>query len=77
MHRQIQISICLSFLIGKIGGENNPFIIGLTEFTYKLMESREGNGTPLQFYCLENPMDGGAWWAAVYGHTESDMTEAT
>ena len=80
----------------------------------------EGNGTPLQYSCLENPMDGGAWWAAVHrvaksrtrlsdftftfhfhalekemathssvlpgesqgrgslwGHTESDMTEAT
>ena len=29
--------------------------------------SREGNGNPLQCSCLENPMDGGAWWAAVYG----------
>ena len=27
----------------------------------------EGNGTPLQYSCLENPMDGGAWWAAVLG----------
>ena len=27
----------------------------------------EGNGTPLQYSCLENPMDGGAWWAAVPG----------
>ena len=27
---------------------------------------REGNGTPLQYYRLENPMDGGAWWAAVH-----------
>ena len=27
----------------------------------------EVNGTPLQYSCLENPMDGGAWWAAVYG----------
>ena len=26
----------------------------------------EGNGTPLQYSCLENPMDRGAWWAAVY-----------
>ena len=31
----------------------------------------EGNGTPLQYSCLENPMDGGAWWAAVHGVTES------
>ena len=28
------------------------------------------NGTPLQYSCLENPMDGGAWWAAVYGVAE-------
>ena len=26
----------------------------------------EGNGTPLQYPCLENPMDGGAWWATVH-----------
>ena len=32
---------------------------------------REGNGTPLQYSCLENPMDGGACWAAVHGVAES------
>ena len=32
---------------------------------------REGNGTPLQYSCLENPMDGGAWWAAVHGVAKS------
>ena len=31
----------------------------------------EGNDTPLQYSCLENPMDGGAWWATVHGVTES------
>ena len=31
---------------------------------------REGNGTPLQYSCLENPMDGGACWVAVHGVTE-------
>ena len=31
----------------------------------------EGNGTPLQHSCLENPMDGGAWWAAVHGVAKS------
>ena len=30
----------------------------------------EGNGTPLQYSWLENPMDGGAWWAAVHGVAE-------
>ena len=31
----------------------------------------EGDGTPLQYSCLENPMDGGAWWAAVHGVPKS------
>ena len=31
----------------------------------------EGNGNPLQCFCLENPRDGGAWWAAVYGVAQS------
>ena len=31
----------------------------------------EGNGNPLQYSCLENPMDGGAWWAIVYGVTKN------
>ena len=31
----------------------------------------EGNGTPLQYSCLENPREGGAWWAAVYGVAQS------
>ena len=31
----------------------------------------EGNGTPLQYSCLENPMDGGAWWAAVHAVAKS------
>ena len=35
----------------------------------------QGNGTPLQDSCLENSMDGGAWWATVQGVAESDRTE--
>ena len=35
------------------------------------MAPREGNGTPLQYSCLENPMDRGAWWAAVHGVAKS------
>ena len=34
----------------------------------------EGNGNPLQYYCLQNPMDRGAWWATVHGLQQSDMT---
>ena len=33
--------------------------------------SREGNGNPLQYSCLENPKDRGAWWAAVHGVAKS------
>ena len=33
--------------------------------------NREGSGTPLQDSCQENPMDGGAWWAAVHGVVKS------
>ena len=35
----------------------------------------EGNGNPLQYSCLENPMDGEAWWATVHGVAQS-QTEA-
>ena len=35
----------------------------------------EGNGNPLQYSCLENPMDRGAWSSTVHGSKESDMTE--
>ena len=50
-------------------------------FEHDMVNVREGNGTPLQYSCLENPMDGGAWKAAVHGVTEvrtrlSDFTLA-
>ena len=38
------------------------------EFCYEL---GEGNGNPLQYSCLENPMDGGAWWATVCGFAKT------
>ena len=36
-----------------------------------------GHGTPLQYSCLENPMDRGAWWATVHTVAESDTNETT
>jgi len=40
-------------------------------FQFSLSCIGEGNGNPLQCSCLENPRDGGAWWVAVYGVTQS------
>ena len=40
-------------------------------FSFSLSCIGEGNGNPLQCSCLENPRDGGAWWAAIYGVTQS------
>ena len=40
-------------------------------FHFSLSCIGEGNGNPLQCSCLENPRDGGAWWAAVYGIAQS------
>ena len=40
-------------------------------FHFSLSCIGEGNGNPLQCSCLDNPRDGGAWWAAVYGVAQS------
>ena len=40
-------------------------------FHFSLSCIGEGNGNPLQCSCLENPRDGGAWWASIYGVTQS------
>ena len=45
-------------------------------FHFSLSCIGESNGNPLQCSCLENPRDGGAWWAVVCPITESDTTEA-
>ena len=38
---------------------------------WNVVDFGEGNGTPLQYFCLENPMDRGTWWAAVHGVAKS------
>ena len=48
--------------------------------TYTLLHIKQmtaGNGNPLQYSCLENPMDRGAWQATVHAFAELDTTEAT
>ena len=45
--------------------------MGLQTVGHNLATEGEGHGTPLQYSRLENPMDGGAWWAAVHGVAKS------
>ena len=47
------------------GAGSDGYILGTGAAT------KEGNGTLLQYSCLENPMDGGAWWTAVHGVAKS------
>ena len=49
----------------------SPFPVKKPSLTAPSLRIGEGNGTPLQNSCLENPMDGGAWWAAVHGVAKS------
>ena len=53
------------------GDLNGREIQGRRDICIYVVPSREGNGTPLQYSRLENPMDGGAWWAAVHGVAKS------
>ena len=46
-------------------------VFPIQELDPSLLHCGEGDGTPLQYSCLENPMDGGAWWAAVHGVSRS------
>ena len=46
-----------------------------TNFTCGSRWNGEGSGTPVQYPCLENPMDGGAWWAAVHGVAEGQTRQ--
>ena len=58
---------------GRLQSMGSPGV-GQTErlrFHFSLSCIGEGNGNPLQFSCLENPRDGGAWWAAIYGVSQS------
>ena len=55
------------------GGLQSMALLSWTKlhFHFSLSCIGEGNGNPLQCSCLENPRDGGAWWAAVYGVLQS------
>ena len=55
-------------LNGQSADDNHLLNIHLQDIAFEI---GEGNGTRLQHSCLENPMDGGAWWAAVHGVAKS------
>ena len=57
------IGNCILYLVINHNGKEHEKNIYIHICVY----NEEGNGTPLQYFCLENPMDGGAWWAAVHG----------
>ena len=53
------------------GAQVQRFLSWIFTEKSKLNRDKDYDGTPLQYSCLENPRDGGAWWAAVYGVTQS------
>ena len=81
MGKRRQIWVLLKYCLGFPGDsvvKNPPANAGYMGSIPGLGRSPgEGNGNPLQYSCLENPMDGGAWWATYspWGHKESDTTE--
>ena len=69
-----QVALVIKSLLVNSGDTRDPGSIpGLGK------SPRGGHGNPLQYSCLENPMDRGAWWAAYspWGHKQLDMTEVT
>ena len=60
------VTVCSDF-----GAQEDKICHCFHFFPFYLPWSGEGNGTPLQYSCLENPMEGGAWSAAVYGVAKS------
>ena len=48
-------------------GKTIALSLKMRHLYYSIQQTGEGNGNPLQYSCLENPMDEGAWWATIHG----------
>ena len=55
----------------KFLNDYNQCLFDISDINMLLLIDGEGNGNPLQYSCLENPVDGGAWWAAIHGVAQS------
>ena len=73
VYSNARISVCWFYILQLYYIHWLALVIFLLTNVWESLASifREGNGNPLQYSCLESPMDGGAWWAAVHGVTKS------
>ena len=74
VHRSV-LSVCFSIAALKINSSVPSLQIPFMCVSIRYF--REGNGNPLQYSCLENPVDRGTWWAAGLEVAQSDTAEAT
>ena len=69
---EFSIFICQYHVPSSLDGKASAYNVGdLGSIPGSGRSSGEGNGNPLQYSCLENPTDRGAWWATVHGVTKS------
>ena len=71
MGKMVRFMLCMGFPGGSEVKESACSAEDLGSIPVLGASPGEGNGNPLQYSCLENPMDGGAWWATVHGDTKS------
>ena len=71
MDKQIVVYSHYEILCSKENEQTKLHVTRSMNYPNVTLKDREGNGTPLQSSCLENPMHRGAWWAAVHGVAKS------